>query len=431
MAKYLNHIYLGAIAVSSGLLLAACSDELPVSGAARQGESSEVRFQVRTSDGVSVQLSSQAGEDSGIDPRDCFPVGDDFIAGRSRIRVCSVDRNPGSSYRLPDYDRPYADRSNPTRYHEYICQTKKPYEEYSDFVCYDNAIPLKWDDVDERTGEVILNTGNILRTTVGGGYYLFAAMYPLTYERPGNDKSLAVNENQTYETDVAKKYDFYSANLMLNDIRLCYKMFGRDNFREPIRLDFYHSLCMLVVNVEVPLYMAADGLGFTHESIVSNPLAMSLENIGRNYTPQYDPAYDNDDYVEVITDTDELGTIRMFRTPNFSNPANTDYAAGFSPEESYWDRAEDHEANPVPVRWMQFCAIIPPQNLSDANAYIRFRIGGKTYRCGLSGTPAIPLEQTHATTVTLYIPRGDSDPVIIGAKLKEWERKRTPIISLQ
>ena len=431
MAKYFNYIYPLVVVVSLGLLSGACSDEFPIGGDVGSGESAEVQFLVKTSGNVSVQLSSRAGGDSEIDPRDYFPVGNDFIANQSRIRVCSVDRNPGSLNRLPDYDQPYTDGNNPTRYHEYICQTKKFYEEYSDFVCYENAIPLKWDEVDEQTGEVKLNTGNILRTTVGGGYYLFAAKYPFTYERPGTRELLAVKEDQTYDPTKASHYGFYAANLMLNDIRLCYKMFGRDNFREPIRLDFYHSLCMLVVNVEVPLYMATDGLGFTHENIVSNSLAMSIENIGCNYTPQYDPAYDKDDYVEVITQTDELGTIRMFHTPNFSNPANTDYTAGFLSKESYWDRTEDHEANPVPVRWVQFCAIVPPQNLSDANAYIRFEIGGKKYRCSLSGSPAIPLEQTHVTIVTLYIPRGDSDPVIIGAKLKDWERKRTPIISLQ
>lgn len=431
MAKYLNHICSLVTTISLGLLPGACSDESPVSGDAGSRKSAEVQFLVKTSGNVSVQLSSRADENAETDPRDYFPAGNDFIETKSRIRVCSVDRNPGSPHRLPDYDHSYTDRNNPTRYHEYVCQKKKFYDEYSDFVCYKDAKPLKWDDVDDQTGQVIEESGNILRTTVGGSYYLFAAMYPFTYTRPGTGELLAVREDQTYNLNIAKEYGNYAANLLINDIRLCQKMFGRDYFRSPIRLDFFHSLCMLVVNVEVPLFLASDGLGFTPESIVSNQLEMSVENIGRFYSPQYNPAYDRDDYVEVITNKELLGTIRMFHSPNFSNPANTDYTTGFKLEEAYWDRAEDHKGNPVPVRWMQFCAIVPPQNLSETDVYIRFEIGGKKYRCSLSGTPAIPLEQTHVTTVTLYIPRGDSDPIIVGAKLKDWERKRTPIISLQ
>lgn len=438
MMKFYNYISLFAAVLLFGLLAFSCSDESTVVGTS---DSQDVKFQVKISDGVSVHAGTRAEGEEEESIFDRFPVGVDFREGNSRIRVCSVDRSPSSVNYQPNYNMPYEDRSNPTRYHEYICQKRNEYEEYSDFVSHGNAVPLRWDDVNETTGERVDGTGNILRTNVDGGFYLFAAMYPYTYERPvrNGENVLSVNSDQTYSSKDYSEKGHYAANLLVNDIRLCQKMYGYDHFRLPIRLDFFHSLCMLVVNVKIPLFQQSDGLGFEKAEILNynDPPTMQINRVGLHYKPNYEIAYDKDDAVSVSAFTEEdvagLENIKMFHTPNFSSPDKTDPST-FKIEDSYYETTETNEGVDVPVMWMQYCAILPFQQLTDANtdAHILFKVGGKNYRCDFSKISAsVRLEQGHVTIVTMYIPRGDSDPVLVGAQLKEWEHKRTPIVSLQ
>lgn len=433
MRKYSIHIYTWTAFLILGMFMGACSEETPFSSGSGDDTSSEVRFLVQTVGNGSVEVSSRAGEEDVevSDPRECFPVGYDFTQGKSRIRVCSVSRDPGSSYSNPDMDNPYTEEK-PTGYHEYICTQKEEYEQYSVFTGYEESTPLKWDEVNED-GTVKENTGNIIRTNSNGGYYMYAAMFPYLYAPTGSTmEKRVVDKDQTYNSGDMAKYGHYAAHLLMNDLRLCYKMFGRDHFREPIRLDFYHTLCMLVVNVEIPLFNEKDATGFTEEAIVAAD-KMSINNIYREFKANYTKAYDRDDYVEVSpytvaeTERETDRHIDMFHTPNFGNPTKT---GEFATEDAYWRQDTDHTGAASPVVWTQFCAILPPQQPGE-NSYISFEIGGRKYRCGLYGQPAIPLRQTYVTTLTLYIPRGESDPVIVGAHLKDWKRLHTPIISLQ
>lgn len=426
MAKYTRHIHTIAAALLSGLSLAACSDkiadELP---GGDDGNASLVQFEVKTS-GSDIVVRTTARANADFDPRNYFPLGNDFIENTSRIRVCSVDRNAGSQNRHPNYDAPYESRdTDPTAYHEYICQKRFPYEDYSYFSTYGDAIALKWDDVGSD-GKVIENSGNILKNEADGGYYVFAAMYPFTYQRPGSGTELAVKEDQTYHADTVRKYGHFAADLLLNDIRLCQRQFGRDKFRTPIRLDFNHSLCLLVVNVEVPRYLPLDGLGFKDEDLADNPPKMQLEHVTITYSPDYDKSYDRDDHIIVRAGKDATKTIRMFHTPNFANPNSE----GFTSEDTYWDQEQDHAGVVTPVKWMQFCAIVPPVRTLDGTR-LHFEICGKKYNYAMSSGSAILFEQGCVTTLTLYIPRGESDPVLIGAKLNDWGSKRTPVIPLQ
>lgn len=440
MMKFYNYISLFAAAFLFGLLAFSCSDESPVVGTFG---SQDVKFQVKISDGVSVHTGSRAGGEEENSIFDRFPVGFDFREGRSLINVCSVDRSPGSKNYEPDYNYAYTideKDSHPTRYHQYICQTRREYEEYSDFVSYEDAVPLQWDKVNEETGERIDGTGNILRTN-DGGFYLFAAMYPYTYKRPlkSGENVLSVNSDQTYDKAIGEDNGHFAAKLLVNDIRLCQKMYGYDHFRLPIQLDFFHSLCMLVVNVKIPLYKETDGLGFYKTDVlnINNPPTMSINSVGLHYKPHYEIAYDKNDAVSVsvVLDDDKAGleNIRMFHTPNFSKPDKTD-PSNFKIEDYYYETTEEYEGEEVPVLWMQYCAILPFQQLTDANTDVNilFTIAGKKYRCHFSKiSEPVKLEQGHVTIVSMYIPRGESDPILIGARLKDWERKRTPIVSLQ
>lgn len=430
MAKSFIHIYRWAILLA-GVLVSACSDELPSNGDTEEETSSEVQFLVKMVGNGSVNVSTRAGEDEVdlSDPRNNFPIGQDFREGISLIRVCSVCRDANSLNFLPDMNNAFRETTNPTGFHEYICQQRVDFGNYSVFNAYKDAIPLKWDVMGDN-GQVA-EKGNIIRTEAGGGYYMFAAMFPFVYG-PSEGSTMEnrfVADDQTYKKDVAKDHGYYAANLLINDFRLCHKMFGRDQFRQPIRLDFHHALCMLVVNVEIPLFNALDGTGFSEVQIAAAD-AMSINNVYCRFKPNYDLTYDRDDCVEVSTSavTQERESIQMFHSPNFAHPEKTD---GFVPEDAFWLQHEDHEGNPSNVVWTQFCVILPPQSFSDTNSYISFNIGDKKYQCSLAGTPAIPLQQTYVTTLTLYIPREESDPVIIGAHLNDWEQYRTPIIPLQ
>lgn len=432
MAKTFMQIYRWAAVLAWGVLACSCSDDGEFSGNGENEQSSEVQFLVKTVGNGSVNVSSRAGEDEidMADPRNNFPRGYDFIQDRSRIRVCSVSRDPNTNFGVPDMDNPYEEtKKNYAGYHEYICKQYIPYEDYSIFNTYENAEPLIWDNVKED-GTVEPNTGNILRTSVGGGYYMYAAMFPYVYQplEGSTINNRAVAEDQTYKPVEVEGY--YAANLLVNDFRLCYKMFGRDKFREPIRLDFYHTLCMLVVNVEIPRYDVTDGTGFTDEAI-ANADEMTLNDVYRCFKPNYTKAYDQNDFVEVSATQVEGATARkvqMFHTPNFSAPKKE---KDFEVTDRFWEQDKDHDDKDSKVAWTQFCAILPPQQFSDVNSYISFEIGGRRYRCNLAGNPAIPLRQTYVTTITLYIPRGESDPVIIGAHLNDWEKHHTPIIPLQ
>lgn len=442
MVMTFRQIYIGATVLVGGLLVGACSEEVPFNAPTEEETSSEAQFLVKTVGNGSVDLSTRANAVDLNDFRNNFPLGYDFIEGKSRIRVCSVTRNGDDPNRVPEMDIPFDNMTtHPTGYHEYICQKRIEYSEYSIFNTYKpeggtEAVPLKWDELDEN-GNVKPNTGNILKTDVGGGYYMYAAMFPYLYkpvEESTQDRRM-VNEDQTYKDTDKANFGHYAANLLMNDIRLCYKMFGRDKFREPIRLDFYHTLCLLVVNVEIPIFNPEDGTGFEIKDILQTK-EMTLNEVYRCFKPNYTKGYDENDYVEVSpTDVEEskreYGTIRMFHTPNFTVPNNTAEPSDepFKETDAYWERAVDHTGKSSHVAWTQFCAILPPQQLEKA--YADFNIGTKKYRCYLSGNPSIPLQQTYVTTVTLYIPREESDPVIIGAHLKDWEKHRTPIIPLQ
>lgn len=432
MEKIFRQLYRGAMALVGAVLVTACSDELPSHGDAEDTASSEVQFLVKSAG--SVNISTRAGDE---DPRNHFPIGRDFIEGRSRIRVCSVSRDPNTDKGLPDMDNAFVSMDeHPTGFHEYICSQRIEYGEYSIFNAYEDkknnkkAVPLKWDVM--NANGTVKEAGNIIRTEAGGGYYMYAAMFPFVYGplEGSTQNSRAVSIDQTYDKTVAATHDYYAANLLMNDFRLCHKMFGRDQFRQPIRLDFYHILCMLVVNVELPIFNALDGTGFSTEAIAAAN-TMSINNVYCRFKPNYDQTYDRDDYVEVSSsavESQNLESIQMFHTPNFACPDKLD---GFVPTDAFWKQSVDHDNKPSDVAWTQFCVILPPQSFSDTDAYLSFEIGGQKYRCSLAGTPAIPLQQTYVTTLTLYIPREESDPVIIGAHLNDWEQYRTPIIPLQ
>lgn len=432
MAKTFKQLYRWTI-VLAGVLASACSDEIPSNGDAEEETSSEVQFLVKTAGNGTVNLSSRAGEGEigPSDPRNNFPIGRDFIEGRSRIRVCCVSRDPNTPYASPDMDNAFVDMEHyPTGFHEYICSKREEYGTYSIFNAYNESVPLKW-DLMNADGSV-KEQGNIIRTEAGGGYYMYAAMFPFVYgPLPGSTQdSRAVSTDQTYHPDDLTTHGYYAANLLMNDFRLSHKMFGRDQFRQPIRLDFYHILCMLVVNVELPIFNALDGTGFSTEAIAAAN-TMSINNVYCRFKPNYDQTYDRDDYVEVSSsavESQNLESIQMFHTPNFACPDKLD---GFVQTDAFWKQSVDHDNKPSDVAWTQFCVILPPQSFSDTDAYLSFEIGGQKYRCSLAGTPAIPLQQTYVTTLTLYIPREESDPVIIGAHLNDWEQYRTPIIPLQ
>lgn len=445
MAKNLMQIYIGAAILAGGILASSCEKDMQPIGDFGNGtspSSSEAQLMVKTVGNRSLDVTTRADES---DPRNNFPVGYDFIKDKSRIRVCSVSRDPNTDFNVPNMDNAFVAKSSdnpgiPNGYHEYICQDKKDYEEYSIFNVYNGDTykgeALIWDKLDAN-GNVIENSGNILRTTVGGGYYMYAAMFPYTYVPTGTIDGRSVNENQTYNPDDITDNGHYAANLLKNDIRYCYKMFGRDKFRDVIRLDFYHSLCMLVVNVEIPVYNEQDGTGFNFEDI-KKANSMTLNNVFTCFKPNYTKDYDQNDFVEVSAydvENREFTSVQMFHTPNFRNPSNI--TGPFNPEDAYWwgEDVVDHDGKPSNVVWTQFCAIIPPQRLTEENpsdnSYLDFEIGGRTYRCSLGGTPAIPLEQTYVTTLTLYIPRGETDPIIIGAHLNDWAKHRTPVIPLQ
>lgn len=433
MVKNFMQKYTWVMVLACGVLAGACSEDVPTIRENGEETSSEVQFRVKTVGNESVSVTSRAGDDDPLIPRNNFPQCVDFIEEKSRIRVCSVDRNPETEYGEPDMDTPYlSDTDKPTYFHEYICNEKVDYDQYSIFTSYKDSKPLRWDDVDEF-GNVIEGSGNILKTSVAGGYYLYAIMFPYRYvpfEGSVNGRRF-VSENQTYQSTDLALHGHFAANLLKNDVRLCYKMFGRDKFREPIRLDFYHSLCMLVVNVELPRFNKEDGTGFTDEEIL-NAKSMSVNNIYRSYKANYTKAYDQNDPVEVsvYSGSDAIfGKVDMFHTPNFSN--FSDKEGPFEEEDAIWNQDVDHTGAASSVAWTQFCAILPPQRLSDSDPYISFEIGGKKFRCKLSGYPAVPLQQTYVTTLTLYIPREESDPIIIGAHLNDWVKHRTPIIPLQ
>ncbi len=263
---------------------------------------------------------------------------------RDVIRVCNVE----SPEALPDF------RLEGGRTYRYVClkhndENGDPYPDTGspeeDSHVGDTYSEYTFEPVD---GEKGFRIGDLVDD--GKDYFrLYAAWWREYSYFPEKDGPEGIAKDQSEEE-----------GFLNSDLLLAFKTHNINEFEEPIRLKFHHSLSMLDVRVEVPVYdpgSRENGEETRPSGYKTGDVRMSMTNVPTGFTINTGTEKNSDVLVDVIADTKTVADeIPMFRYYMEDEDKEGDDAGH--------EGSDGTEEGPAPTvsryRTYGFCGILPP-----------------------------------------------------------------------
>lgn len=230
--------------------------------------------------------------------------------------------------------------------------------------------------------------------------YIFeAAYYPDLQNSTSRESSSLFSNNQVYENQSENNgQGFYNSDLLLAHNRMYIS-----NKYDEIKLKFHHVFAMVRVIAKVGVNEYG---GLPEDAIVS----AKLVNIQREYKVDYTQTIQNDG-LRTVTGTGDLDET--------GNEAMDD-------EVVMWKyKTTTSSSNNVKEQTYIFYAIIPvPSEPIKGFDFLHFDIKDREgiiteYR--FVPNDAIPLEQSHITTLRLDFSKEGSSPLLLSAEIQPWE----------
>lgn len=230
--------------------------------------------------------------------------------------------------------------------------------------------------------------------------YIFeAAYYPDLQNSTSRESSSLFSNNQVYENQSENNgQGFYNSDLLLAHNRMYIS-----NKYDEIKLKFHHVFAMVRVIAKVGVNEYG---GLPEDAIVS----AKLVNIQREYKVDYTQTIQNDG-LRTVTGTEDLDET--------GNEAMDDDVV-------MWKyKTTTSSSNNVKEQTYIFYAIIPvPSEPIKGFDFLHFDIKdreGKKTKYRFVPNNAIPLEQSHITTLRLDFSKEGSSPLLLSAEIQPWE----------
>lgn len=231
--------------------------------------------------------------------------------------------------------------------------------------------------------------------------YIFEAAYYPDLQKEGTTRegSSLFSNNQVYEDQSSENgKGFYNSDLLLAHNRVYIS-----NKYDDIKLQFHHVFAMVRVIAKV----GVNEYGGLPENAIQSA---QLVNIQRKYKVDYTQTIQNDGLRTVTGtgDSDETGNEAMNDIVTMWKYKTTISSSNNGKEQTYI-----------------FYAIIPvPSRLINASDFLHFKIEdreGKITEYRFVPNAAIPLEQSHITTLRLDFSKEGSSPLLLSAEIEPWE----------
>lgn len=353
------------------LLLGGCSfSEVELSPTTE--DRSSVGFSASIVGGTDNLTRADGDTDAGTDTEDpdtearFWETNADKYMNTSFPDGCKIKIFNSASYSIPDYSKENGDGI-------YLYERKGDHKYESIPASY-----FHFEPVEENEG---FHWNNLKPTS---SYYIFEAAY-----FPGNKYFSKVETQQTIKS------------LKENDLLLAYHRQLLSNYGDEIKLTFHHVFCMIQVKVTLPVSQRTTGVaGFPKDALQK----VYLRDMIPDYDIHYTAVINNDGCRLVTARGDEKADIEMCQVYKDDCPY----------------QAEDG------TRWQDYlyCAIIPPQKLSDNTDFIRFKIktnNNKTEVYKFSRNEGnLSLNQEYITRLNVVFDKALWEPIVLSANVTPW-----------
>lgn len=330
------------------------------------------------------------------------------------IRVCNVENNTES----PDFEL------TGERTYQYECSKYVGKFEDTGSDEEDDSVSDNHTTYSEYEFKPHGKDGFYIRNLVddGNNYFRLFAAWWRGYSHPKADGTVPAG----IAADQSAREDFLNSDLLM-----AFVGHNIEAFEEPIRLVFHHSLSMLDVRVEVPVYVPGDK-GGEEESLPSGykmeDVRMSMTNVPTKFTVSSASDINGGELVGVVPTDERVGEIPMYRY-YVEDEDKGDGSPGDTGHEG--EDVKGDESQKSRYRTYGFCGILPPMAVDTEHPLVRLHLKdpltGKeeayiyipTQEAGSGG---LALSGGHISVVRLKLYRSMKEMLVLSAEVEPWEK---------